>query len=116
MKTLKRGYFLPIALLTASVGSILTSASVSAAQFGGFSLKPMEAQQVQIGSRYLNMRVCNDLGSAGSLSVGVGNHDPHILAPGECMENAGDNIRLQNQAAGMVAGTYQPFGNNNSTR
>jgi hypothetical protein len=103
---------LPLALLVAAVtGSGLMITSASAAQFGSFALKPGAAQQFQIGSTYLNLRVCNDFGSAGSLSATIGGHDPYVLAPGECTENSGDNILVQNRSDGDVAGVYRPFDN-----
>jgi hypothetical protein len=103
---------LPLTLLVAAVtgsGPMVTSAS--AAQFGSFVLKPGAAQQYQIGSTYLNLRVCNDLGSAGSLSAAIGDHDPYLLTPGECTENSGDKILVQNRSDGDVAGVYRPFDN-----
>ena len=93
-----------------AMGFVATQAA--AMQYGSFSLQPGAVQEVQTGSTYLLLRICNTIGSAGAILVTIGDHEPHTLAPGLCVEESGDVIKLQNQATGMATGTYRPIRNN----
>jgi hypothetical protein len=86
-------------------------ASAHAGQFGSFRLKPGEATDIQAGPRYLNLRVCNDVASSGSVGVTIGDSEPRAIGPGECTDSLGDKVRIQSRADGEVAGIYQPFFN-----
>ena len=88
------------------------STQAAAMQYGSFSLQPGAVQEVQTGSTYLRLRVCNTIGSAGAILVTIGDHKPYALAPGLCVEESGDAIKLQNQATGVATGTYRPIRNN----
>jgi hypothetical protein len=91
-------------------------ASAHAGQFGSFHLKPGDVADIQAGPPYLNLRVCNDVASSGSIGVAIGDAEPRTIGPGECTDSPGDKIRIQNRAAGEVAGIYQPFFNTRGRR
>ncbi|MEA2779307.1 MAG: hypothetical protein QOK29_851 [Rhodospirillaceae bacterium] len=80
-----------------------------AGEFGSFTLKPGETQQIRIGSTYRTLRVCNDAGSAGSILVTIDDHNPHHLAAGVCAEDLGDAFVVVNQSSGPAHGTYRPM-------
>jgi hypothetical protein len=97
----------------AMVGAAAVITSASAAQFDRFTLAAGEAQQFQTDATFQNYRVCNDLGSPGPLKATIGDRSARVLTPGECTEDTGDTIRIQNEANGVVLGIFQPFGNSN---
>jgi hypothetical protein len=103
-----------ILLLVAAAGIGSSVSSASAAQFGQFSLQPGERQQFRVGSSYIDLRVCNDVGSKGALTVAIGDHDTHEIAPGSCIENSGDGITVENRSHEIAYGIYRPFGTNNT--
>jgi hypothetical protein len=84
----------------------------AAMQYGSFSLQPGAVQEIRIGSTYRILRVCNAIGSAGAILATIGDHKPHTLAPGLCVDDSGDVIKLQNQTAGVATGTYRPIRSN----
>ena|SRR4029077_10391880 len=69
-------------------------------------------RKFRLGSTYLLLRVCNTIGSAGAILVTIGDHKSYTLAPGLCIEESGDAIKLQNRATGVATGTYRPIRNN----
>jgi hypothetical protein len=52
--------------------------------------------------------VCNNFESAASITVAVGPHDPHHLAPGACTDDIGSDIIVVNQGSGTAYGTWAP--------
>jgi hypothetical protein len=82
---------------------------VLAADFGSFTLAPGESRTIHIGASYRNIRVCNDLGSAGSFEVAIGDHDPVVLQPGLCRRDSGDGIALRSLSAESATGLYQSY-------
>ena len=99
-----------IASILIAMGFVATQAA--AMQYGSFSLQPGAVQEVRIGSTYRILRVCNAIGSAGAILATIGNHEPHTLAPGLCVDDSGDVIKLQNQTTGVATGTYRPIRSN----
>ena len=93
-----------------AMGFVATQAA--AMQYGSFSLQPGAVQEVQTGSTYLLLRICNTIGSAGAILVTIGDHKPYTLAPGLCVDDNGDVIKLQNQTTGLATGTYRPIRSN----
>jgi hypothetical protein len=87
-----------------------------ATPFGSFRLKSGEAAEFQAGPRFLNLRVCNDVASSGSIIVEIGDGASRKIGPGECTDGPGDRIRIQNRAEGEVAGIFQPFFNGRGRR
>jgi hypothetical protein len=79
----------------------------AASDYGNFTLKAGELQEIHIGSTYRDLRVCNDFGSAGGVVVTIGDHDPHALQPGLCAEGFGGSIKVLNQANGVAMGIYR---------
>ena len=49
-----------------AMGFVTTQA---ATMYGSFSLQPGAVQEVQTGSTYLLLRICNTIGSAGAILV-----------------------------------------------
>jgi hypothetical protein len=90
--------------------------SAFAGPYGSFRLKAGETADFQTGPRYLNLRVCNDVASSGSIVVTIGDRQSRSIGPGECTDNPGDHIRIQNRAAGEVAGIYKSFFNERGHR
>jgi len=97
--------WIAVALSALAIG--LPTASGAAGESGVFSLAPGESREFHIGSTYRNIRVCNDLASAGTLTAWFGHHLPHVLGPGLCADDSGDGIALRNGAAGRVNGTFR---------
>ena len=93
-----------------AMGFVATQAA--AMQYGSFSLQPGAVQEVRIGSTYRILRVCNAIGSAGAILATIDDQEPHTLAPGLCVDDSGDVIKLQNQTTGVATGTYRPIRSN----
>lgn len=72
-------------LSTLAATSIFASAALGQT-FGTVTLAPGQDRQVSIGPTYRNIRICNDMMSAGSVIVTVREGSPRDLSPGECMQ------------------------------
>jgi len=94
------------------IAMCFVATQAAAMEYGSFSLQPGAVQEVRTGSTYRLLRVCNDIGSAGAILATIDDREPHTLAPGLCVEDLGDVIKLQNQATGVATGTYRPVRNN----
>src|SRR5689334_15871868 len=75
--------------------------------FGTVSLKEGESRRISIGPTFRDMRVCNDLKSAGSVMIKVGAGFERKLRPGQCAEDRGNFINSQNLAFGTARITYR---------
>jgi len=102
--TMKRTTEIMCALIAAGCVAALPA---TASDYGSFTLKAGEMQEIDIGSTYRDLRVCNDFESAGGVVVTIGGHDPHTLQPGLCAEGFGDSIKVLNQANGVAMGIYR---------
>ena len=95
--------------LYATTQAAMTEAQAQEA--ASFSLAPGETRSFNIGF-YREIRVCNNVGSAGTVDMTVGGQPPTTLAPGVCWRNSGDSLVLHNGSTGSVSGVY----NANQTR
>ncbi len=78
--------------------------------FGTATLKPGESRTIPIRGfhGYVPVRVCNDYNSQSNVSVTVRPRDPHLLMPGQCAEDTGDQIEMLNKGGGPAAVSWQP--------
>jgi hypothetical protein len=102
---------LALALAVVAGGALSSSGEASAQQATSFTLAPGETRSFNIGF-YREIRVCNNVGSAGTVDMTVGGQPSTTLAPGVCWRNSGDSLVLHNGSAGSVTGVY----NANQTR
>ena len=71
-----------------------------------------------MNSSYHTIRICNNLGSAGTMVGAIGDYPAIKMAPGVCnatMGQTGDRITLRNISDGTVSGIYQSAGNRPKT-
>jgi hypothetical protein len=94
-----------LVLVLAAVATGLAAANAEAQDAGSFTLAPGEARHINIGF-YREIRVCNDVGSAGSFEMRVSDQSPTQLGPGVCWRDSGDNLALHNNSAGPASGIY----------
>ena len=96
-------------LLVLSV-ALATSGPALARNFGSVTLKAGETQTVSIFGfgGYQRVRVCNDLQSVGNVKVTIRPRDSHVLQPGLCTEDSGDQIEFINQGSGQALVEYNP--------
>lgn len=83
------------------------AAAAGAAEFGSFTLQAGESRTIRTGSTYRQLKVCNDVESAGQLDAVIGTSDVIHLGPGICAEWSGDTIQLRNVSNGVVSGIYR---------
>jgi len=82
--------------------------TLAASRFGSFSLAPGESRTIFVDPPYGYVRLCNDVGSAGTLGAVIDSHEPVALAPGICYDrDNGDRITLHNPSSGTVTGIYR---------
>ena len=113
---MKQG-FLPLLILLAAMlhgcaggGSLEGGSSGTITGAGTFRLAPGESRTIRVSTTYVTIRICNDVGSAGTVEGAVGGYPPVALAPGDCNANIGwygDRIRVHNTSAAPVTGTFQ---------
>ena len=84
----------------------LTATQANAQNYGSFFLKPGETQRLGATAAPLELRVCNDYGSGGTLSVAVGAHEPLTVRPGLCIYDLTGVIIATNEGSGMATGTW----------
>jgi hypothetical protein len=78
-----------------------------AADAGAFVLAPHETRAIHLGASYADIRLCNDVGSAGTLEAVIGVNEAIRLGPGICARQPGDGFQLRNASAGAVSGIYR---------
>jgi hypothetical protein len=86
----------------ALLGTGLISGEAAGANFGIVTLKPGDAQTVDISATGRNTRVCNDFFSSGPVVVTISDNAPHNLSPGECAEDFGERMMIQSRASGFT--------------
>ena len=105
-------FLLPLLLLSgcASPGSSSEEGSTASAGFGSFTLAPGESRSFRTGAIYREIRVCNDVGSSGTVEATVSSGTPMQLGPGICARENGDNLTLRNISTGTVTGAFHSYG------
>ncbi len=93
---------------------LLGAESHAGSDSGTPALAPGETFSVRINGVYRDIRVCNDVSSAGSLTVIIGNHEPVVQTPGTCHFSHGDRISLRNDSSGALRATYLVSGKHQS--
>ena len=91
----------------ALLGAGLITGQAGAASFGSLILKGGEMQNVYIGTVGYNMRVCNDFYSSGLVIATISGNVPHDLSPGQCAEDIGDRLAVQNHSSGPARVDYR---------
>jgi hypothetical protein len=81
-----------------------------AQQFGRLDVKPGEFRQISIGPAYRMIRVCNDFGSLGTVVAAIGDGWSRTLSPGDCLEDAGNEISLRNRSDSSATITFKSSG------
>ncbi len=94
-----------LVLVLAAAGAGLGAPGARAQDAGSFTLAPGEARNINVGF-YREIRVCNDVGSAGSFEMSVNDQSPTRLGPGVCWRDSGDSLALHNNSAGAASGIY----------
>jgi hypothetical protein len=84
----------------------LMATQADAQDYGRFSLKPRETQQLGATAPPRELRVCNDYGSGGTLSVAVGAHEPLAVQPGLCIYDLNGVIIATNEGSGVATGSW----------
>jgi len=90
------------------LSAILAGRAAQAQDAGSFTLKPGETRSLTIGF-YREIRVCNNVGSGGTLDMTVGGRPSTSLAPGVCWREFGDSLVLANASNGAVDGIYTAY-------
>jgi hypothetical protein len=104
---MSRGSSIIVFALSLGAG-VVSALSCAASRFGSFSLAPDESNTILIDPPYGYVRLCNDVGSAGTLEAVIDGHEPVTLAPGICYDrDNGDRIALHNLSSGTVTGIYR---------
>ena len=88
------------------VGASLLSSSAQASPTGVVNLAPGESRQVWLGPTYWLIRVCNNVGSTGTVSVTIDNRDSRVLSAGLCIEESGGTIDLHHDRGGQAVINY----------
>jgi hypothetical protein len=103
----------PVLFLAFALGGVSACAQGSSPNygqdFGTISLAAGQAQQVWIGPSYWLLRVCNDFGSAGTVTAIIGEQPSATLPPGHCVEDYGNRIQFTNTGGGAATLTYRPI-------
>lgn len=80
---------------------------------GTFTLAPGESRTIRVSSTYRTIRICNDVGSSGTIEGAVGDYPAVSLAPGVCNANMGeysDRITVHNTSSAPATGLFQSAG------
>ncbi len=89
------------------LGICLAHAPAAAANFGRVTLQPGELRKIDIGPTGRSLRVCNDIASAGTVVVVIGDNTPHALSPGLCAEDIGARLTVRSHAGGPATVDYK---------
>ena len=105
-------------VLTLSVITLLgaIAGQAGAAGFGSLILKAGETQNVYTGTSGYNMRVCNDFFSSGAVVVTISGNVSHDLSPGQCAEDIGDRLVVQNDSSGPARVDFRSVNDNQGHR
>lgn len=80
---------------------------------GTFTLAPGESRTILVATTYRNIRICNDVGSSGTIEAAIGDYPAVTLQPSMCNNNMGqygDRITVDNISASPATGIYQSGG------
>jgi hypothetical protein len=80
---------------------------------GTFTLAPGESRTLRVSTVYRVIRICNDVGSSGTIEGAVGDYPAVTLAPGVCNANSGqysDRITVHNVSSSPATGLFQSAG------
>ena len=91
----------------ALIGTGLTAGQAFGANFGSLTVNGGETQTVDIGPTARNVRVCNDLSSAGPIVVVIDDNVPRNLSPGICAQDIGDRLTIQSRASGPAVVAFR---------
>ena len=94
-------------LMLAILAAQLFGGGALAGDFGASTLAVGEVRTIHTGVVYREIRICNNVGSAGDLVTVIGGNDPIRLAPGMCERNRGDRFELRNVSTGPIASSYK---------
>ena len=78
-----------------------------ASSLGSIALDPGQRQEIYIGTTAQNMRVCNDFSSQGSVTATIAGNPSHDLSAGQCAEDIGDRLALENHSSGGATIMYR---------
>jgi len=106
-KRRRLGMKIPTLGMIALVGICLAHGPAAAANFGRVTLQPGELRKIDIGPTGRSLRVCNDIASAGTVVVVIGDNTPHGLSPGLCAEDLGARMTMQSHAGGPATVDYK---------
>jgi len=121
---MKHSLFLLLPLLAATLygcgggsagggGSLQGGNSGTITGSGTFVLAAGETRTIRVSTTYRAIRICNDVGSAGTIEGAVGDNPAALMAPGVCNANMGyygDRITVQNLSSGSATGLFQSAG------
>jgi hypothetical protein len=93
-------------LIFATLAAMLLGGKAHAGDSGAVTLSVGETFSVRINGVYRDVRVCNNVGSAGDLVAIISRDDPVRLTPGACLSGHGDRVDLRNDSTGKVRAIY----------
>ena len=80
---------------------------------GTFTLAPGESRTIRVSTVYRTIRICNNVGSSGTIEGAVGDYPAVTLSPGLCNANMGqysDRITVHNVSTRPANGLFQSAG------
>jgi len=80
---------------------------------GTFTLAPGESRTIRVSTVYRTIRICNNVGSSGTIEGAVGDYPAVTLSPGLCNANMGqysDRITVHNVSTSPANGLFQSAG------
>jgi hypothetical protein len=89
------------------VGASLLSSSAHSSPTGVVNLAPGESKQVWLGPTSWWLRVCNNVGSTGTVTVTIDSRDSRVLSAGLCIEESGGTIDLHHDREGKAVINYR---------
>jgi hypothetical protein len=105
--------FLAVTLYGCASGATSGGGSVGINGAGTFTLAPGESRTILVATTYRNIRICNDVGSSGTIEAAIGDYPAVTLQPSVCNNNMGqygDRITVHNISASPATGIYQSGG------
>ena len=105
--------FLAATLYGCASGAIGGGGSTGINGSGTFMLAPGESRTILVATTYRNIRICNDVGSSGTIEAAIGDYPAVTLQPSLCNNNMGqygDRITVHNISASLATGIYQSGG------
>lgn len=85
----------------------IASSPAMANYLGSVALDPGQRQEIYVGTTAQNMKVCNDFSSLGSVVATIAGNPGHDLSPGQCAEDIGDRVALENHSSGGARIMYR---------